>query len=518
MRPVLDLGLSNLIHLCIRHLLFCDLCLFIFLPLGWFLGHSVFKKMGSCEYNNGLVGNEDTVEVDYVEKDPSGRFIRYPEVLGKGAFKKVYKAFDQYDGIEVAWNRVRIDDVMQSPDDFKKLYSEVHLLKSLKHDNIVKLFHSWIDVKKKTLNMITELFTSGSLRQYRNKHRSVNMKAIKNWARQILNGLNYLHSQNPPVIHRDIKCDNIFVNGNHGEIKIGDLGLATVLQQPTAKSFIGTPEFMAPELYDEEYNELADIYSFGMCMLEMVTFEYPYSECKSQAQIYKKVSAGIKPASLDKVCYPELKEFIEKCLVPANQRISARELLEDPFLAPKSQEAPLRMLNPPSVELQKVHQGKEFRLKAAKNDKNSVSLAMRIAYPSGRVRNIDFMFYLDSDTPLSVTNEMVDQLELAEQDISFIAKFINDSITRIFPAWQPDPKHTRFVDFNCEPVSSLVDLNGFSKGGLTTKGTFLSLCESDKVNVKVELDAIEAGYKQWCKEVKRVRKGVKSIIKKCIAF
>lgn len=76
-----------------------------------------------------------------------------------------YKAFDQYDGIEVAWNRVRIDDLMQSPDDFKKLYSEVHLLKSLKHDNIIKLFHSWIDVKKKTLNMITELFTSGSLRQ-----------------------------------------------------------------------------------------------------------------------------------------------------------------------------------------------------------------------------------------------------------------------------------------------------------------------------------------------------------------
>lgn len=51
----------------------------------------------------------------------------------------------------------------------------------------------------------------------------------------------------------------------------------------------GIPEFMAPELYEEEYNELVDIYSFGMCMLEMVTFEYPYSECKNPAQIYKKV-------------------------------------------------------------------------------------------------------------------------------------------------------------------------------------------------------------------------------------
>lgn len=46
---------------------------------------------------------------------------------------------------------------------------------------------------------------------------------------------------------------------------------------------------MAPEVYQEEYNELVDIYSFGMCVLEMVTFEYPYSECTHPAQIYKKV-------------------------------------------------------------------------------------------------------------------------------------------------------------------------------------------------------------------------------------
>lgn len=46
---------------------------------------------------------------------------------------------------------------------------------------------------------------------------------------------------------------------------------------------------MAPEVYEEEYNELVDIYSFGMCILEMVTFEYPYSECTHPAQIYKKV-------------------------------------------------------------------------------------------------------------------------------------------------------------------------------------------------------------------------------------
>lgn len=48
---------------------------------------------------------------------------------------------------------------------------------------------------------------------------------------------------------------------------------------------------MAPELYEEEYNELVDIYAFGMCLLELVTVEYPYVECANAAQIYKKVTS-----------------------------------------------------------------------------------------------------------------------------------------------------------------------------------------------------------------------------------
>lgn len=76
-----------------------------------------------------------------------------------------YKGFDEVDGIEVAWNQVNIEDVMQSPDQLERLYSEVHLLKSLKHENIIKFYNSWVDDTNRTINMITELFTSGSLRQ-----------------------------------------------------------------------------------------------------------------------------------------------------------------------------------------------------------------------------------------------------------------------------------------------------------------------------------------------------------------
>lgn len=117
---------------------------------------------------------------------------------------------------------------------------------------------------------------------------------------------------------------------------------------------------MAPEVYEEEYNQLVDIYSFGMCILEMVTFEYPYSECTHPAQIYKKVISvgtqnsqfnfpdcllilptdlcieffiqGKKPEALYKVKDPEVRHFVEKCLVAVSRRLSARELLKDPFL------------------------------------------------------------------------------------------------------------------------------------------------------------------------------------------
>ncbi|XP_057831196.2 probable serine/threonine-protein kinase WNK2 isoform X2 [Cryptomeria japonica] len=259
-------------------------------------------------------------------------FYEYKKILGKGAFKTVYWAFDRLEGMEVAWNQVKVREVSQGYGDLERLYSEVHLLKTLKHKNIIKFYNYWVDAENSHINIITEIFTSGTLRQYRKRHKQVDVRAIKNWSRQILQGLLYLHSQNPPIIHRDLKCDNIFVNGGQGEVKIGDLGMAKILHQAHADTIIGTPEFMAPELYEEKYNELVDIYSFGMCLLEMMTFEYPYIECENAVQIYKKVSSGVKPAALDKIKDPFVRQFIEKCLATASERLTARELLIDPFL------------------------------------------------------------------------------------------------------------------------------------------------------------------------------------------
>ncbi|CAJ1971593.1 unnamed protein product [Sphenostylis stenocarpa] len=277
--------------------------------------------------------NNCDAEVEaFVEVDPTGRFGRYNDLLGCGAVKKVYRAFDQEEGIEVAWNQVRLRNFSEDPVLINRLHSEVELLRTLSNKYIIVCYSVWKDEERHNINFITEICTSGNLRDYRKKHRHVSIKAFKKWSKQVLEGLEYLHTHDPCIIHRDLNCSNIFVNGNIGQVKIGDLGLAAVVgRNHAAHSILGTPEYMAPELYEEDYTEMVDIYSFGMCLLEMVTMEIPYSECDSVAKIYKKVTMGIKPQALNKVTEPEVKEFIEKCIAQPRARPSATDLLKDPF-------------------------------------------------------------------------------------------------------------------------------------------------------------------------------------------
>lgn len=378
-------------------------------------------------------------------------------------------------------------DILRNNDDLERLRSEVRLLKTLKHKNVIKFYNSWLDKKNNNINFITEVFTSGTLRQYRIKHRKVDIRALKKWSRQILSGLVYLHGHDPPIIHRDLKCDNIFVNGNQGEVKIGDLGLATILDNArSAHSIIGTPEFMAPELYDEEYNELVDIYAFGMCLLELVTFEYPYCECSNAAQIYKKVSDGEKPASLAKIQDPEVNFFIEKCITQASQRLSAQELLVDPFLLDVDDERifyPVQSNTsnantsdaagssnssrnykydrvPSSVgsrertgSMQESHTSDTYihgnvdrhaatnriiTVESQRKDLNTIFLKLRIADSTGHAQNIHFPFDIEADTSISVATEMVVQLDLTDQDVTSIAEMIDAEIRAHIPDWAAD--------------------------------------------------------------------------------
>ncbi|KAL2941569.1 Serine/threonine-protein kinase WNK8, partial [Bienertia sinuspersici] len=136
------------------------------------------------------------------KKSRLSRQTPYNEILGEGSFKTVYKGFDEVNDLEIAWSTIKLSDkIFKSEKHLQSVCEEANLSKSLKHENIMSCFHSWVDYEKKTVNMIIELFTSGNMSQYRKKHNIVNRKAIKNWAKHILKGLDYLHCQNPPIIH-----------------------------------------------------------------------------------------------------------------------------------------------------------------------------------------------------------------------------------------------------------------------------------------------------------------------------
>ncbi|XP_013647915.1 serine/threonine-protein kinase WNK2 isoform X2 [Brassica napus] len=416
-------------------------------------------------------GEESFVEdcSEFIEVDPSGRYGRYEEVLGKGASKTVYRAFDEYEGIEVAWNQVKLRNFTRNPEELEKFFREIHLLKTLNHQNIMRFYTSWVDTDNLSINFVTELFTSGTLRRYRLRHRRVNIKAVKQWCKQILKGLLYLHSRSPPIIHRDLKCDNIFINGNQGEVKIGDLGLAAILRKSHAVRCVGTPEFMAPEVYDEEYNELVDVYAFGMCVLEMVTFDYPYSECTHPAQIYKKVTTGKKPEAFYLVKDPEVRAFVEKCLATVTSRLTALELLQDPFLQGDVNGFDLRptdyyngydetgvflrqpLIDPPDqlepqiCEINLFAQDDEedsdhvdISIKGKRNGNDGIFLRFRISDAEGRIRNIYFPFETAIDTAWSVAEEMVSELDITNQDVVKIAEMIDAEIAALVPDWKTD--------------------------------------------------------------------------------
>ncbi|KAK2862084.1 hypothetical protein Q5P01_001617 [Channa striata] len=348
----------------------------------------VTGKAGSDE-------NEEEPGMKAVSTSPGGRFLKFDIELGRGSFKTVYKGLDTDTWVEVAW--CELQERKLSKAERQRFKEEAEMLKALQHPNIVRFYDFWESpVKgKKCIVLVTELMTSGTLKTY--------LKRFKD----------------PPIIHRDLKCDNIFITGPTGSVKIGDLGLATLKRASFAKSVIGTPEFMAPEMYEEHYDEAVDVYAFGMCMLEMATSEYPYSECQNAAQIYRKVTSGVKPASYSKVSDPEIKEIIGECICHKwEERYSIKDLLNHAFFA---EDTGVR------VELNEEDDGK----------KSSIALKLWVEDPKklkGKYKDtgaIEFTFDLVNDIPEVVSQEMVESGFFLDCDVKIVGKSIRDRVALI---------------------------------------------------------------------------------------
>ncbi|NWZ33548.1 WNK2 kinase, partial [Brachypodius atriceps] len=378
---------------------------------------------------------EEEADMKAVATSPDGRFLKFDIELGRGSFKTVYKGLDTETWVEVAW--CELQDRKLTKVERQRFKEEAEMLKGLQHPNIVRFYDFWESCAKgkRCIVLVTELMTSGTLKTYLKRFKVMKPKVLRSWCRQILKGLLFLHTRTPPIIHRDLKCDNIFITGPTGSVKIGDLGLATLKRASFAKSVIGTPEFMAPEMYEEHYDESVDVYAFGMCMLEMATSEYPYSECQNAAQIYRKVTCGIKPASFEKVTDPEIKEIIGECICKnKEERYEIKDLLSHAFFA---EDTGVR------VELAEEDHGR----------KSSIALRLWVEDPKklkGKPKDngaIEFTFDLEKETPDDVAQEMIDSGFFHENDLKIVAKSIRDRVAlilwrreRIWPRMQAEER------------------------------------------------------------------------------
>ncbi|XP_072810570.1 serine/threonine-protein kinase WNK1 isoform X8 [Vicugna pacos] len=361
----------------------------------------------------------EELETKAVGMSNDGRFLKFDIEIGRGSFKTVYKGLDTETTVEVAW--CELQDRKLTKSERQRFKEEAEMLKGLQHPNIVRFYDSWESTVKgkKCIVLVTELMTSGTLKTYLKRFKVMKIKVLRSWCRQILKGLQFLHTRTPPIIHRDLKCDNIFITGPTGSVKIGDLGLATLKRASFAKSVIGTPEFMAPEMYEEKYDESVDVYAFGMCMLEMATSEYPYSECQNAAQIYRRVTSGVKPASFDKVAIPEVKEIIEGCIRQnKDERYSIKDLLNHAFF---QEETGVR------VELAEEDDGEKIAIKLWLRIEDIKKLKGK--YKDNEA--IEFSFDLERDVPEDVAQEMVESGYVCEGDHKTMAKAIRDRVSLI---------------------------------------------------------------------------------------
>uniref|UniRef100_A0A3Q3B3G4 Nuclear receptor-binding protein n=1 Tax=Kryptolebias marmoratus TaxID=37003 RepID=A0A3Q3B3G4_KRYMA len=280
---------------------------------------------------------ESEDESEILEESPCGRWQKRREEVNQRnvpGIDNAYLAMDTEEGVEVVWNEVMFSERKNFKLQEEKVKAVFDNLIQLEHLNIVKFHKYWADVKENRARVIfiTEYMSSGSLKQFLKKtkknHKTMNEKAWKRWCTQILSALSYLHSCEPAIIHGNLTCDTIFIQHN-GLIKIGSVAPDTINNHvKTCREEQKSLHFFAPE-YGAVANvtTAVDIYSFGMCALEMAVLEIQSNGDSSY------VSQEAINSAIQSLEDPLQREFIQKCLeVDPSKRPTAKELLFHPAL------------------------------------------------------------------------------------------------------------------------------------------------------------------------------------------
>ncbi|XP_014249311.1 mitogen-activated protein kinase kinase kinase 7-like [Cimex lectularius] len=263
-------------------------------------------RVEKSDLNEGLMAFEGAVGPNetFVEK------INYEDItilkpIGKGSFGVVYKA--EWKNKEVA---VKLIETEAEKASFKV---ELKQLSRVRHPNIVKLYGACTE---KPVGLVMEYAEGGSLYNFLHSQPLKRYTAghAMSWALQCAKGVEYLHTMNPPLIHRDLKPPNLLLVKGGTVLKICDFGTACDKKTYMTNNK-GSATWMAPEVFESsKYTEKCDVYSWGIILWEVITREKnPYKGIQSTAYtIMWAVHKGVRPPLIIN-CPPPIEKLITKC-------------------------------------------------------------------------------------------------------------------------------------------------------------------------------------------------------------
>ncbi|CUM68210.1 uncharacterized protein PRCAT00005931001 [Priceomyces carsonii] len=290
-------------------------------------------------FTGGELGSNSGGTFDIASEDGPKYWLQGARI-GSGSFGTVYLGMNPMTGELMAVKQVRFPDVSKSEHSkvavFEALRREMFILKELNHENIVRYLGSSSDCDNQIFNIFIEYVPGGSVLSMLSSYGPFEEPLIRNFIRQVLIGLSYLHGED--IIHRDIKGANILIDIK-GTVKISDFGISKKLNNDADNetrgrraSLQGSVYWMAPEVVKQTaYTKKADIWSVGCLVVEMFTGKHPFPDF-SQMQAIFKIGTHIIP-QIPEWCTLEAKDFLLKTFeIDYNLRPHAVDLLADSFL------------------------------------------------------------------------------------------------------------------------------------------------------------------------------------------
>ncbi|TEB36348.1 Pkinase-domain-containing protein [Coprinellus micaceus] len=282
---------------------------------------------------------DEDFDIEIPSRTAANKWIK-GALIGAGSFGKVYLGMDANSGLLMAVKQVELPQGTGPNQERKKsmlsaLETEIELLKNLQHENIVQYLYS--SIEDEHLNIFLEYVPGGSVSSLLSNYGAFEETLVRNFVRQILQGLNYLHERD--IIHRDIKGANILVD-NKGGVKISDFGISKKVDDNLLggnrlhrPSLQGSVFWMAPEVVKQTgHTKKADIWSVGCLVVEMLTGEHPWAQLTQMQAIFK-IGSSAKPAIPEDVS-PEAQDFLQRTFeLNHEDRPPANDLLQHPWIA-----------------------------------------------------------------------------------------------------------------------------------------------------------------------------------------